>query len=232
MVDEFCLKMIDFHVTFRDILHGTNGFTSLPKERVLRIFFTLKNPTASAGFEPANLGTKGQQATSRPPKPLGLVTSYCCHFLHKFPLYCHSRRCTERWLPKLQQETTAKRETRAASHYRKQERLVRTAVAHFFNKSTCVTQVTTVSWNVGNACWFNFQHCFPRTYDTRLSLNHFEQKLHLPSLGPFSWWMTCQNKLLPRGHEPKWLWQFITRMKKQSQVCLNFACLKNLKLQI
>ena len=32
-------------------------------------FFALKNPTASAGCEPANLGTKGQHATSRPPKP-------------------------------------------------------------------------------------------------------------------------------------------------------------------
>ena len=31
--------------------------------------FTLKNPTASVGFEPPNLGTKGQHATSRPPKP-------------------------------------------------------------------------------------------------------------------------------------------------------------------
>ena len=50
--------------------HGTNGFTSLPKEGVLRIFSHLKNTTASAGFEPANLGTKGQHATSRPPKPL------------------------------------------------------------------------------------------------------------------------------------------------------------------
>ena len=73
MADEFCLKMSDFHVTFRDLLHavnlrhGTNGFTSLPKEGVLRIFFALKNPTASAGFEPANLGTKGQH---RPQKPL------------------------------------------------------------------------------------------------------------------------------------------------------------------
>jgi hypothetical protein len=38
---------------------------------VLWIFFALKNPTASAGFEPANLGTKGQHATPRPPKPLG-----------------------------------------------------------------------------------------------------------------------------------------------------------------
>ena len=33
-------------------------------------FFALKNPTASAGFEPANLCTKGQHATSRPSKPL------------------------------------------------------------------------------------------------------------------------------------------------------------------
>ena len=33
-------------------------------------FFALKNPTASAGFEPWNLGTNGQHATSRPPKPL------------------------------------------------------------------------------------------------------------------------------------------------------------------
>ena len=57
---------------FRDLLHaanvrhGTDGFTSPPKEGVLRIFFALKNPTASAGFEPANLGTKGQHATPRP----------------------------------------------------------------------------------------------------------------------------------------------------------------------
>ena len=71
--------MPDFHVTFRDLLravnvqHGTNGFISLPKEGVLRIFFfALKNPTVSAGFEPANLGTKGQHATFRPPKPLGI----------------------------------------------------------------------------------------------------------------------------------------------------------------
>ena len=68
--------MSDFHVAFRNLLHavnlrhGTDGFTSPPKEGVLRIFSPWKNPTASAGFEPANLGTKGQHATSRPPKPL------------------------------------------------------------------------------------------------------------------------------------------------------------------
>ena len=49
MTEEFCLKMPDFHVTFRDLLHavnirhGTDGFTSPPKEGVLRIFFALKN---------------------------------------------------------------------------------------------------------------------------------------------------------------------------------------------
>ena len=34
-------------------------------------FFPLKNPMALAGFEPANLGTKGQHAT---PRPLKLLT--------------------------------------------------------------------------------------------------------------------------------------------------------------
>ena len=53
-----------------NLLHGTDGFTSLPNEGVLRIFFALKNPTASAGFEPANLDTKGQHAISRPSNPL------------------------------------------------------------------------------------------------------------------------------------------------------------------
>ena len=68
--------MPDFHVAFRNLLHAVNlrhqtgGFTSPPKERRAEDFFALKNPTASAGFEPADLGTKGQHATSRPPKPL------------------------------------------------------------------------------------------------------------------------------------------------------------------
>ena len=78
MADEFCLKMPDFHVTFRDLLHavnlhGTNGFTSIPK--------------ASAGFELANMGTKSQHATSRPPRPLVeacneiVLPFYLYHFL-------------------------------------------------------------------------------------------------------------------------------------------------------
>ena len=40
------------------------------KRRRAEDFFRPKNPTASAGFEPANLGTKGQHGTTKPPKPL------------------------------------------------------------------------------------------------------------------------------------------------------------------
>jgi hypothetical protein len=101
-VRQFCLNA-DFHVTFRNLLHavklrhGTDGFTSPPKEGVLRIFFRPKNPTASAGCEPANLGTKGQHATSRPPKPLRFVVDKVTFWqvsppppLPVFPCQCHS----------------------------------------------------------------------------------------------------------------------------------------------
>jgi hypothetical protein len=46
-----------------NLRHGTDGVTTPPKEGVLRNFFALKNPTASAGFEPVNLGIKCQHAT-------------------------------------------------------------------------------------------------------------------------------------------------------------------------
>ena len=43
----------------------------LPLRRKARWgFFRPKNPMASAGFEPANLGTKGQHAAPRAPKLL------------------------------------------------------------------------------------------------------------------------------------------------------------------
>jgi len=40
------------------------------RRKAYRGFFRPKNPTASVGFEPANLGTKIQHATPRPPKPI------------------------------------------------------------------------------------------------------------------------------------------------------------------
>jgi hypothetical protein len=68
------LEMPDFHVAFKVLLHavnlrhGTDGFTSPPKEGVPKKIRRLRpglNPP------PRNLGTKVQPATSRPPKPLG-----------------------------------------------------------------------------------------------------------------------------------------------------------------
>jgi hypothetical protein len=37
-----------------NLRYGTDGFISPPKEVVLRIFITLKNPSTSVGIEPAN----------------------------------------------------------------------------------------------------------------------------------------------------------------------------------
>ena len=63
---------------FRGILHaanlrhGTDGFTSPPKEGMLRIFFALKIGRLRPGLNPRTWVLKGQHATSRPPKPLSI----------------------------------------------------------------------------------------------------------------------------------------------------------------
>jgi hypothetical protein len=56
-------------LTCRKILrHGADGFTSPPKEGVLRIFITLKNASPSAELEPANLGSNGKHANHLLPR--------------------------------------------------------------------------------------------------------------------------------------------------------------------
>jgi hypothetical protein len=67
MAAEFCLRniSIDARKVLLDAVnlrHGTDGFTSPPKEVVLRIFIILKNPSTSVGIEPANLGSSGEHA--------------------------------------------------------------------------------------------------------------------------------------------------------------------------
>jgi hypothetical protein len=73
---EFCRKWRlprHFWVLLHAVKHDM-GQTALlspsPRRKACWGFFRPKNPTASAGFEPGNLGTKGQHATSRPPRPL------------------------------------------------------------------------------------------------------------------------------------------------------------------
>jgi hypothetical protein len=59
---QFGLRNIFIHAR-KVILHAVNlRITSPPKEVVLRIFITLKNPSTSIGIEPANLGSSGEHA--------------------------------------------------------------------------------------------------------------------------------------------------------------------------
>jgi hypothetical protein len=66
--DEFCLRKHLFH-TSKDSLtcckilrHGADGFAFHPKEGVLRIFIALKNPSLSARFVSAKLGSNDMNA--------------------------------------------------------------------------------------------------------------------------------------------------------------------------
>ena len=53
----------DYAVAAANLRRGADGFYFPSEGRRAENFFARKNPTASAGFDPANLGTKGQQAT-------------------------------------------------------------------------------------------------------------------------------------------------------------------------
>ena len=71
IVRQFCLNS-DFHINlgifYMPQIYDMGPTTLLPlRRKACWIFFRPKNPTASAGFEPANLGTKGQHNTPRPP---------------------------------------------------------------------------------------------------------------------------------------------------------------------
>jgi hypothetical protein len=65
---------------------GQNGFYFPSEGRRAEDFFALKNPTASAGFEPADLGTKGQHTTCGPPKSLilNLIIAFEASGIQKF----------------------------------------------------------------------------------------------------------------------------------------------------
>ena len=61
---------------------GPTDLLPLQRKACWGYLFAPKNPTASAGFEPANLGTKGQHATSRPPKKAGKNKSLLSTMMH------------------------------------------------------------------------------------------------------------------------------------------------------
>jgi hypothetical protein len=89
MAEKFCRKWRlprHFWVLLHAVKHDMGQTALIPlRRKVCWRFFHPKNPTISAGFEPANLGTKDQHATSRPPKqPDALITQilFCYKTLH------------------------------------------------------------------------------------------------------------------------------------------------------
>jgi hypothetical protein len=65
------LKYLKWSFTCRKILrHGTSGFTSHPKEGVLRIFIALKNPSPRLGLNSRPLGPAANKLTTTPTRRL------------------------------------------------------------------------------------------------------------------------------------------------------------------
>jgi hypothetical protein len=60
--------------------HGTSGFTSHPKEGVLRIFIVLKNPSPRLGFIPWPLGPVASTLTTTPPRRLLHIGRFYCYY--------------------------------------------------------------------------------------------------------------------------------------------------------
>jgi hypothetical protein len=57
-----CMVLLAFSTI---LWHGTDGFTSSPKEKLLQILSPLKNPSSSTGFGPAHNGSNGKHATTK-----------------------------------------------------------------------------------------------------------------------------------------------------------------------
>jgi hypothetical protein len=63
------LKYLKGSLTRRKILwHGASGFTSHPKEAVLRIFIAVKNPSSRPTLNPRPLGPVASTLTTTPPR--------------------------------------------------------------------------------------------------------------------------------------------------------------------
>jgi hypothetical protein len=70
MAGKFSLKVGSTRYMPQICNMGQDGFYFPSEERRAEDFLALKNPTSSAGFEPANFCTKGHHAISIQTKPL------------------------------------------------------------------------------------------------------------------------------------------------------------------
>jgi hypothetical protein len=96
MTDQFCLHW-QLPRQCRDFLHATNlwhqtkGFTSPPKEGMLRIFRPEKSRRLQLGSNPQTWVPEASMLTTRPPKPLLFSCNLFCHsscscFGHMLPI--------------------------------------------------------------------------------------------------------------------------------------------------
>jgi hypothetical protein len=71
--DVFLFILPRWFLTCRNNLrHGASGFTSPPKEGVLRTFIALKNPSSLPGLNPRTLGPVASALTIAPPRRLSV----------------------------------------------------------------------------------------------------------------------------------------------------------------
>ena len=54
---------------------GTPSLKSLPEDLCSGFLRPEKNPSTSAAFEPANLGSRGEHGTARPPRPTIIINT-------------------------------------------------------------------------------------------------------------------------------------------------------------
>jgi hypothetical protein len=69
---------VRFLICRKILRHGTDDFTSPPKEVVLRNFIALKNSSSSAGFETANLGFSDKHANQGGRLPVNSYYTIVC----------------------------------------------------------------------------------------------------------------------------------------------------------
>ena len=107
MADELLPEMTDFHIAFRYLLHavnlqhGTNSFTSSPKEGVLRIFSPWKIRWLQPGLNP---WTWVPKASTLPLDHWSRLHGCCRWLSHLFPIsylccymYCLCQLCCSRY---------------------------------------------------------------------------------------------------------------------------------------
>jgi hypothetical protein len=68
----------------KKLRHGTSGFTSHPKEGVLRIFIVIKNPSPRPGLNRRPVGSVARTLTTAPPTQHNLKTEYSAEVLNTF----------------------------------------------------------------------------------------------------------------------------------------------------